>query len=74
MSCTLFCVCYSYAVVVLTYLSRQVFSSEDQADCSVETVEVLWSLVTLRNRDVDGDRQVDGHVHSDHRPGPKHQT
>lgn len=56
--------------MVLTYLSRQLSSPEAHADVDVEAVQVLVSLVALRHSDVDGDRQEDGDIHGDDRPGP----
>lgn len=56
---------------VLTYLSRQLSTPEAHADCDVEAVLVLVALVALWHSDVDGDRQEDGDIHRNDRPGPK---
>lgn len=55
---------------VITYLPRQLSSSETHADSDVEAVYILLALVALWHRDVDGDGQEDGDIHCNDRPGP----
>lgn len=56
---------------VLTYLPRQLLSSETHADRDTEAVLVLVAFVALWHRDVDGDGQMDGDIHCNDRSGPE---
>lgn len=56
----------------LTYLSWHKFPIEAHTKSDIKAVEMLWTFMTLRNSDVYGGRQKDGHVHSDYRFRPMH--
>ena len=50
---------------VPTYESWQLLAPEAQTHSGIEAVEVR-SLVALRDSDVDGSGEEDGHIHRDH--------